>query len=93
MKISHIPYQTSFYKMLISGVLGVWLHVLIDGIYHWDARVFWPTHKWSLYKLLTQQQIETACLGFFVAAIIVYVVMLVLSYKSRADQTGEKTHN
>jgi len=30
MQILRIPYQTSFWKMLVSGVLGVWLHVVID---------------------------------------------------------------
>ncbi|MHC4544154.1 MAG: hypothetical protein ACYSYL_06435 [Planctomycetota bacterium] len=33
MQTLRIPYQTSFLKMLISGVLGVWLHVVIDSIY------------------------------------------------------------
>jgi len=93
MKILRISYQTSFRKMLISGVLGVWIHVLIDGIYHWDARVFWPSRARPLYRLLSRQQVEVVCLALFAAALIVYVIMLAFSYKSRADQTGEKTHN
>jgi membrane-bound metal-dependent hydrolase YbcI (DUF457 family) len=79
--------------MVISGILGVWLHVLIDGIYHWDIRVFWPSHTRTLYKLLNQQQIETLCLVFFAAAVIVYVIMLAFSYKNKTDKTSEKTHN
>jgi len=93
MKILRIPYQTNFRKMLISGVLGVWLHVLMDGLYHWDVRVFWPSRAMPLYHLLTEQQLKTTCRVFFAAAVIVYVIMLVCSYKSRINQTSEKTHD
>jgi membrane-bound metal-dependent hydrolase YbcI (DUF457 family) len=93
MQLIHIPYQTGFLKMLISGVLGVWLHVLIDSIYHWDIRVFWPSHARPLYELLgrpTRGEVKTVCLAPFAAAIIVYVITLVLSYKSKADQTSDR---
>jgi len=75
--------------MLISSVLGVWLHVLIDGIYHWDVWVFWPSHAKPLYKLLgrpTRGEVKSVCIAFFAAAIIVYVIMLVLSYRREAGQ-------
>lgn len=86
MQILRIPYQTSLRKMLISGVLGVWLHVLIDGIYRWDSMVFWPSHARLPHRLLNQQQVEAMCLVFLAAAIIVYVIMLVLSYRREAGQ-------
>ena len=76
--------------MLISGILGVWLHVLIDGIYHWDIRVFWPSRARPLHNLLSRQQVKSVCLALFAAAIIVYVITLVLSYKSKADQTSDR---
>lgn len=90
MRILRIPYQTGFLKMLISGILGVWLHVLIDGIYHWDVRVFWPGHARFLYNLLSQQQVKAICLAFFAAAVIVYAIMVVLSYKNKADQANDR---
>jgi membrane-bound metal-dependent hydrolase YbcI (DUF457 family) len=93
MQILRIPYQTGFWKMLISGVLGVWLHVLIDSIYHWDIMAFWPSHARLPHRLLNPQQVEVVCLAFFAAAIIVYMIMLILSYKSKTDRTGEKKHN
>jgi len=79
--------------MLISGILGVWLHVLIDGIYHWDIQVFWPSRARPLYRLLSRQQVEVVCLALFAAAVIVYVIMLAFSYKNKTDKTSEKTHN
>jgi membrane-bound metal-dependent hydrolase YbcI (DUF457 family) len=90
MQSFRIPYQPSFWKMLLSGVLGVWLHVLIDGIYHWDIRPFWPARARLLYHLLTRRQIETVCLACLAAAFVVYMILLGLSYRSRAQQPGEK---
>jgi membrane-bound metal-dependent hydrolase YbcI (DUF457 family) len=90
MQAFRIPYQPGFWKMLLSGVLGVWLHVLIDGIYHWDIRPFWPSRARFLYHLLTRRQIETVCLACLAAAFVVYVITLGFSYRSRAQQPGEK---
>lgn len=82
MRILRIPYQPNFWKMLISGVLGVWLHVMIDAIYHPDVRLFWPSRAKPLYALLSRQQIEALCIVFFVAAIVLWVVVVV-SYSKR----------
>jgi membrane-bound metal-dependent hydrolase YbcI (DUF457 family) len=84
MQLIHIPYQTSLWKMLFSGVLGVWLHIVIDAVYHPDIRLFWPgtSRARPLYKLLTKQQLQTICLVCFIAAVIPYVIA-VLSYSKR----------
>jgi membrane-bound metal-dependent hydrolase YbcI (DUF457 family) len=87
MTILRLPYQTSLRKMLISGILGVWLHVLIDSVYHYDVRLFWPSRIRPLYGLLTKQQVKTVCIGFFVLAVIEYLLIV----KSRMKQN--KTQN
>jgi membrane-bound metal-dependent hydrolase YbcI (DUF457 family) len=72
MQVLRIPYQTSFRKMVVSGVLGVWLHVVIDAIYHWDVQMLWPSKAKPLWQLISQGQVEILCVGFFVAAAIAY---------------------
>jgi membrane-bound metal-dependent hydrolase YbcI (DUF457 family) len=72
MQILRIPYQTSFWKMVVSSVLGVWLHVVIDAIYHWDVRIFWPSNVKPLLHLISREQVKIVCVGFFVAAAVVY---------------------
>jgi hypothetical protein len=67
-----IPYQTGFRKMVVSGVLGIWLHVFIDAIYHPDVQIFWPSNARPLWRLISHEQIKIACIGFLVAAVIVY---------------------
>jgi len=87
MTILRLPYQTSLRKMLVSSILGVWLHVLIDSVYHYDVRLFWPSKIKPLYELLTKQQVKTLCIGFFALAVVEYLLIV----KSRMKQN--KTQN
>jgi len=85
MKKIRIPYRTNFLKMIISGILGVWLHVLIDGIYHYDAKPFWPIRKNYLWHLLSQNQVKEICIICFVILIVLYVLSRM---KTRRKNTG-----
>jgi len=84
MQTLRIPYQTSLLKMIISGVLGVWLHVVIDAIYHPDVRLFWPSRIKPLYALVSRQQVETICIVFFIAALVLWVVAM-LSHSGKRN--------
>jgi len=81
MRTLYIPYKPNFWKMVTSGILGVWLHVLIDGAYHPDVMVFWPSQTESLWvaamSRVSKAQIKAICLVFFVAAVIAYAVVVV----------------
>jgi membrane-bound metal-dependent hydrolase YbcI (DUF457 family) len=79
MRFFRLTYQTSFLKMLISGVLGAWLHILIDAVYHWDVRLFWPSNAKPLFALMSQRQVEAVCLACFVPAFIVYAIAVLSS--------------
>jgi membrane-bound metal-dependent hydrolase YbcI (DUF457 family) len=72
MQILYIPYKTNFRKMLVSGVLGVWFHVLIDGIYHGDVRMFWPSNAKPLFNIIPHGWMRPICVIFFFAALIPY---------------------
>ena len=93
MQIIRIPYKTGFWKMIISGILGVWLHVVTDAIYHWDVQIFWPSKARPLWRLLSQGQVKAICAGFFVAAVIVYVTA-VLSYvkQNKAEKAIQESN-
>jgi len=77
MQLVRVHYQTSFFKMIISGILGVWLHAITDGIYHWDVRMFWPSKARPLWHLVSEGQVKTICLAFFIAAVILYAITFV----------------
>lgn len=76
MKWVKIPYQTNAFKMVISGILGVWFHVLLDGIYHPDVRPFWPMQRNPLFGVLSHGQIKLICIICGVIFLILYFVSL-----------------
>jgi len=80
-----LTYKTTFLKMLISGILGVWLHILIDAIYHWDVRIFWPGNARPLFGLISRQQVKSVCLAFFIPVAILYV-LAAISYIKQSRQ-------
>jgi membrane-bound metal-dependent hydrolase YbcI (DUF457 family) len=82
MKKIMIPYQTNAFKIIVSGILGVWLHVLIDGIYHYDVMPFWPMKKNPLWGLLSHNQIEWIC----IICLGIFILMYVFSLKKQAAQ-------
>jgi membrane-bound metal-dependent hydrolase YbcI (DUF457 family) len=91
MHLFNLPYETSFWKLVLSGILGVWLHVLIDGAYHSEVRVLWPfraTHLWlAIRRHLDKGLIEDICVSFFLAAILLYAIVLT---SSRERDTNKK---
>jgi hypothetical protein len=43
-------YSPTILSLVLSGIVGAWLHVLIDGLYHYDVEVFWPIHNNPLHR-------------------------------------------
>jgi membrane-bound metal-dependent hydrolase YbcI (DUF457 family) len=90
MQMLRIPYQTSLWKMVVSGALGVWLHVVIDAIYHWDVQIFWPSKAKPLWQLISKGQVKIVCAGFFIAAAVAYA-FAVASYLKQKRANPDKT--
>ncbi len=92
MQLFRIPYKTSLSKMVISGILGFWLHILIDGAYHFDVKIFWPNKIISIWRMihrhLGKEQIETICLIFFIAALVPYIFAVRSFSKNSRLQNG-----
>ncbi len=90
MQLLRIPYKTSLSKMLISCILGLWLHILIDGAYHFDVKILWPNISISLWKMihrhLGKEPIETICLIFFLAGLVPYIFAVISFSKNRRIQ-------
>lgn len=76
-----IPYEPKLLKMILSGILGAWLHVFVDSLYHWDVQAFWPykkgiqsiLHKPLRSNEMWQQLTESICILSWGAAILLYV--------------------
>jgi len=79
MQLIRLPYKTSLLKMTASGILGVWLHVLIDAVYHPDVQILWPNRRISLYGYITKPNILLICKYSFAALAGLYIITLVTS--------------
>ncbi|MCK4752877.1 MAG: hypothetical protein KAS75_05470 [Planctomycetes bacterium] len=91
MRLIGLPYETGFWKMVLSGILGLWLHVFIDSIYHWDVRLFWPNMRDRLYRhhWLTKGEVKIAGIVFLIAAIILYISDVKAHMKEGRGNRGE----
>jgi membrane-bound metal-dependent hydrolase YbcI (DUF457 family) len=80
MHLLHLPYQTSLAKAVLSGILGVWLHVIIDATYHRDVRLAWPTNALALWRITSrhfpESRVEDLCVLFFPATVILYLILM-----------------
>jgi membrane-bound metal-dependent hydrolase YbcI (DUF457 family) len=93
----HLPYETSMWKMVFSGILGAWLHIFIDAFYHFDVQPFWPMLRNPLWRmrLLSKDQIKVICLAFIVATVILYLYIVIkgkavhCSAQSSRESTSE----
>jgi hypothetical protein len=79
-------YSPTFISMILSGLVGAWLHVLIDGLFHYDVQVFWPIQdnlllRWAsgIYWLRTcviYRGIIHICLLGWILSVILTAVFL-----------------
>jgi membrane-bound metal-dependent hydrolase YbcI (DUF457 family) len=90
MSVFQFTYNTTFVKMLIWSILGVWLHVFIDAMNHWDVKPFWPITKNPLWHLLNDYQIKIACLICWVAALALLAIHLARHKTQENDGKSEK---
>lgn len=94
MALVRIRYKAGLAKMIISGALGAALHVLIDAIYHYDVRAFWP-NKTSLRRAtqyIDRERIVVVCLCFMAVAAVLYV-QAVISYRKNAKINKAENEN
>ena len=96
MALIGLPGRVTLLSMVLAGLLGVWLHVLIDSFYHYDVQIFWP-HKFNtIFRWInsgkvstmakTQLQVQMWCRIFWGLMLGLYAVLLAL----RATKTKQK---
>ena len=78
-----LPYQTSLGKMILSALLGIWFHVLIDSVCWRDTRPFWPSDVNPFYGLATRNTVRLLCAVAFVPAIALYINTVIAQRRER----------
>ncbi len=85
-----IPYRTNIRKMIFSGIFGAWVHILTDGLYQSDVRLFWPSRLANPLRLFGRRKVDLLCVLCFLAAFIVYIWILAKKPKKMQAQPGEE---
>jgi len=71
-----IPYKTSISRMIFSGILGAWVHILTDGLYRSNVRLFWPSKLTNPLTRFSRREVDLLCVLCFIAAFVVYIWIL-----------------
>ena len=89
MKLFHLSYETNFRKMLLSAILGIWFHILLDGQLYTDIQPFWPLNSNPFFNLITPKTVRLLCTISFLPAIVLYIIA-VASYvrKNKTKNSG-----
>lgn len=92
MGVFKIPYKPTLLKMSLTGLIGAWLHVIVDSVYHWDVQMFWPNTKYKpLWNILSKNEVKTICLATFFVTFAVYVLQLAITLKrKKTENTNEE---
>lgn len=80
MNLVRLTYSTSFGKMTVSAIFGVWLHVLLDGFLNHDIKPFYPLASNPLYGILSQATVLHLCSFSFLLALAFYVLIQVQTH-------------
>jgi membrane-bound metal-dependent hydrolase YbcI (DUF457 family) len=75
MTLIGFPTRATLLSMLLAGILGAWLHVLVDSFYHYDVQIFWPYRDNAIFRWInggklsnmrsTQKQVKLWCVLFW----------------------------
>jgi hypothetical protein len=67
-----LPYYSTFAKMVISGVLGAWMHVLFDAPLYFDIKPFYPLAANPMFGIISVKAAYSICTLCFLPALVIY---------------------
>jgi membrane-bound metal-dependent hydrolase YbcI (DUF457 family) len=79
MRIFGLAYQPTLLKMMLSGLLGIWLHVFIDSFLYKEMNPFWPIAGNPFHAVIRYQTIFLICEASLVIAIVIYPAYAITS--------------
>ena len=68
------PDERNIKNIIITSVLGVWVHVLLDSFLYADLNLFYPIQWNPLLGLIPEQMIINFCLISLPVAFIIYMI-------------------
>jgi hypothetical protein len=78
-----LEYKPALIKLILSGILGVWLHVLFDTPLYTDIKPFFPFQFNPLYNLVPASTVYWICRLAFIPAIILGVIVFIIERQKK----------
>lgn len=75
MKLLRLPYDTGLRAMVLSGILGGWLHILTDAPLYSDIQPFYPSASNPLFGLVDVDRMYLLCSWALLPAIGIYLAI------------------
>jgi membrane-bound metal-dependent hydrolase YbcI (DUF457 family) len=72
MGIFGLSYQPTLTKMMISGILGIWLHVFIDSFLYPEMNPFFPIRGNPLQITFHYSRVYSVCEALLIVAVVIY---------------------
>jgi membrane-bound metal-dependent hydrolase YbcI (DUF457 family) len=67
-----LPYAPAFLRMAAAGVLGAWLHVLLDALLYAEMNPFYPLATNPLHGYVSAPVLYALCAACLVPALVIY---------------------
>ena len=85
MSFLKLPQKTSFKRIVLASLFGIYLHILLDSPLYSDIRPFYPLELNPLLEhgMFVGFDIYTFCVLSFIGATLVYVTRLVFLKRTR----------
>lgn len=87
MRTVRLPGRGTRVNSVLSGLLGAWLHVAIDGAYRLGVGVFWPLELENPLCRYDRADLESLCVVLGVGGILLYFAFLQKRVSSKRDPT------
>jgi hypothetical protein len=78
MSVVKLEYKPGLKTLILSGILGAWLHILFDAPLYTDIKPFFPLQVNPLYNIIPASVIYWICRLAFIPAIILAVLYFVI---------------
>jgi membrane-bound metal-dependent hydrolase YbcI (DUF457 family) len=86
MRIFGLSYQPTLLKMMLSGLLGIWLHIFIDSFLYKEMNPFWPITGNPLHAIVRYQTVFQVCEVSLIAAIVIYPAYAITRWRKERTQ-------
>jgi len=86
MQFFQLPCKTCISKMLLSGILGVWLHIIFDSTLYRDIRPLWPSNANPLFRIIKPSSVYLICEIACIAAVVIFPARAFCLYRRQKSQ-------